>query len=289
MLLSGFTFVKDAVRYDFPILESIYSMLPVCNEVIVNIGKSEDETLDKISAIKSNKIKIIENVWDPAVKKEGRILALQTDLAKKECKGDFALYLQADEILHEQDYPAILEAVKNMEKNKKYDGARFRYFHFYGNYQYFQDNRRLWYFRSIRLVRNIPEIISEGDAVTFERTDKKSMKTFDCRARIFHYGWVRSLDVMTQKMQNAMQNYWDESNRFSDPAKTYWDTDFLREYKGTHPVFMASRIQHTPEGAGVKPTKHWPMPLHKSIVFLWPVLKRIRCLPEKYLNPKLQP
>jgi hypothetical protein len=289
MRLSGFTFVKDAVKYDFPVVESIHSLLPICDEVIVNVGHSNDETLSVIQKIKSDKIKIVENIWDTAVKKGGRILALQTDLAKKECKGEFGLYLQADEILHEQDYPLILRAVGKMEKNKRIDGVRFSFLHFYGNYKYYQDNRRLWYRRSIRLIRNIPEIISGGDAVTFERSDKKPMNTFNSKARIFHYGWVRSLDVMTQKMQNATQNYWDESNRFIDPAKTYWDTDFLRAYKNKHPVFMASRILYAIAGAGIKPTRHWTIPFQKTVVFLWPVLKRIRWLPEKYLNPKLQP
>ncbi|MBM3912615.1 MAG: glycosyltransferase family 2 protein, partial [Sphingomonadales bacterium] len=45
MKVSGFTFIRNAVLLDYPILEAIRSILPLCDEIVVAVGKSEDETL----------------------------------------------------------------------------------------------------------------------------------------------------------------------------------------------------------------------------------------------------
>ena len=44
MKVSGFTFVRNAVKYDYPVVESIASILPLCDEVVVAVGQSEDGT-----------------------------------------------------------------------------------------------------------------------------------------------------------------------------------------------------------------------------------------------------
>ena len=59
MFVSGFTIVRNAVKYDYPVVASIQSLLPLCDEVIVLIGNSEDETEQLIQSIDSAKIKII--------------------------------------------------------------------------------------------------------------------------------------------------------------------------------------------------------------------------------------
>ena len=50
-MLSGFTLVRNAVKLDFPIVPAIRSVLEVCDEVVVNVGKSEDETRDLVSSV----------------------------------------------------------------------------------------------------------------------------------------------------------------------------------------------------------------------------------------------
>lgn len=54
MKVSGFTFVKNAILYDYPIVEAISSILPLCDEVVVAVGKSDDNTLDLIRSIEDD-------------------------------------------------------------------------------------------------------------------------------------------------------------------------------------------------------------------------------------------
>ena len=64
MKVSGFTFIRNAIKYDYPIVEAIQSILPICDEFINAVGNSEDETLALIQKINTQKIKIIQTVWD---------------------------------------------------------------------------------------------------------------------------------------------------------------------------------------------------------------------------------
>ena len=63
MKVAGFTFIKNAVVNDYSIVEAISSILPVCDEFIVAVGKSEDGTRELIEGMNSPKIKIIDTVW----------------------------------------------------------------------------------------------------------------------------------------------------------------------------------------------------------------------------------
>src|SRR5881628_445587 len=113
MKVSGFTFCRNAVRYDYPVVESIRSILPIVDEFIVNVGQCEDGTLELIRSIGEPKIRIVESVWDETLRKDGLIYAQQTNIALASCTGDWAFYLQADEVIHEDDLPNILQAMRD--------------------------------------------------------------------------------------------------------------------------------------------------------------------------------
>jgi len=81
MKVAGFTFIRNAVKNDYPIVEAITSILPVCDEFIVALGNCDDETGNLIRAINSPKIKIIDTVWDDSLREGGAIFAAQTDIA----------------------------------------------------------------------------------------------------------------------------------------------------------------------------------------------------------------
>ena len=68
MKVSGFTFVRNAVKYDYPVVESIRSILPAVDEFIVNVGRCDDGTLELIRSIRDPKIKIVESVWDETLR-----------------------------------------------------------------------------------------------------------------------------------------------------------------------------------------------------------------------------
>ena len=81
MKVAGFTFIRNAVKNDYPIVEAITSILPICDEFVVALGNSEDETAQLIQAINSPKIKLINTVWDDTLRDGGAVFAVETDKA----------------------------------------------------------------------------------------------------------------------------------------------------------------------------------------------------------------
>ena len=136
MKVSGFTIARNAIKFGYPIVESIQSILPICDEFIVNVGDSDDGTLDLIKLIQSDKIRIIETVWDFSKGKE--VLSQQTNIALAECKGDWAFYLQTDEVIHEADLPSLKKTMQKYLDDKNVDALRFKWLHFYGSYYHYR-------------------------------------------------------------------------------------------------------------------------------------------------------
>ncbi|HAC24770.1 MAG TPA: glycosyl transferase, partial [Cytophagales bacterium] len=138
MKVAGFTIARNVIKYDYPIVEAITSILPLCDEIVVAVGKSEDDTLALIQSLPSEKIRIIETVWDDSMREGGRTFALETDKALRAVSPDvtWCFYIQADEVLHEQYYPVVRQAMEEFESDTSVEGLLFNYKHFYGSYDY---------------------------------------------------------------------------------------------------------------------------------------------------------
>lgn len=248
MKISGFIIIRNAVINDYPVKEAIQSVLPVVDEMIVSVGDSDDDTLGLIQSIASDKIRIVHSVWDPALRKGGEVLAIETDKAFAHISpdADWAFYIQADEVLHEKYHPVILEAAQKYKDQKEVEGLLFKYTHFYGTYNYVGDSRR-WYNREIRVIRNDKSIHSYKDAQGFRKDGRKLfVKLID--AQIYHYGWVKSPRQMLQKQKN-LGKFWRTDEEWE---KLLTDTDFwdfnnefdsLAKFTGTHPAVMLDRIK----------------------------------------------
>ena len=248
MQISGFTFVRNAIQYDYPVVESIMSILPVVDEFIVSVGNSDDQTLSLIQSISSPKIKIVESTWDDSLRSGGRVLAVETDKAFSHVseKSDWAFYLQADEVVHEKYHQTILKAANQYKDQLKVEGLLFNYLHFYGTYDYVGDTRR-WYDKEIRIIRNDKSIRSYRDAQGFRKNDRKlQVKQID--ASIYHYGWVKHPELQQHKRENFGKLWSDAEQTESDKQKRDLfnyvnDADSLVKFTGTHPQTMHQRIK----------------------------------------------
>lgn len=248
MKVTGFTFVRNAIKLDYPAVEAIRSILPLCDEVIVSVGNSEDGTLDLIRSINSPKIKIIETVWDDSLREGGRVLAVETDKALSHVSPDttWAFYIQADEVVHEDDYPAIRAAMEQYKDDLRVEGLLFKYVHFYGSYDFVGDSRT-WYNHEIRIVRNIKGLHSYKDAQGFRIGDRK-LNVKAVNARIHHYGWVK--DPRTaglEKWQNTARLYHGNNTERIKPilesrSFDYSGIDSLKRFTGKHPEAMREHI-----------------------------------------------
>ncbi|MDA3906138.1 MAG: hypothetical protein PF484_08705 [Bacteroidales bacterium] len=246
MKVSGFTFIRNAVKYDYPIVESIRSILPIVDEFIILLGQSEDNTKALIESIESPKIKIFPSIWDDSLRKGGRVLALETDKAFRQISldSDWAFYLQADEVIHEKYWPTIQKAMADNIDNKEVDGLLFKYIHFYGSYNFVGDSRK-WYRQEIRIIRNDKEIQSYRDAQGFRKNNKKlKVKAID--AYVYHYGWVKS-----PELQQAKHNYFPtlysgekatKKQSYTKDSFDYSKIDSLATFDESHPSIMQERI-----------------------------------------------
>jgi len=245
MKVSGFTFIKNAVKYDFPLVESVTSILPLCDEFIIVHGDSDDSTGNLIDSINSPKIKVFDTVWDPNLKQGGLILSQQTNVALSKATGDWCFYIQADEVVHEKYLPEIQKAMQTNLDDKKVEGLLFKYIHFYGSYNYAASSRQ-WYRNEIRIVRNNIGVQSFKDAQGFRRYDKL-LKVKPLDSYIFHYGWARPPKTMQKKMKYFHSLWhnkdWIDKNVPNEVEYDFSGMDSLKLFKDSHPAVMEERIE----------------------------------------------
>ena len=249
--------MRNGDKLYYPVTESIKSILPVCDEFIIAVGRGDDDdnTRKLISDIKDTKIKIIETVWDEKYFKNGKINAIQTDIAMKACSGDWLFYIQADEVVHEKYLPVIKNRCHELLDRREVEGLLFGYKHFWGDYNHYHTSHG-WYPYEIRIIRNLPTIHSYKDAQSFRHFDHydnphqnetRKLKVAKVNAQIYHYGWVRPPYLMKRKNRvfssfyrkpKNTENYLNESLHFD-----YGPLNRLAVFKESHPEVMTDRIR----------------------------------------------
>lgn len=226
---------------DYPIVESIKSLLPVVDELIVGVGQSEDSTKELILGINDPKIKVFDSYWDTAKTKGGLILSEKTNEALAHCANDWCIYLQGDEVLHENDYPQIRSSLEKYETDGQVQGLLFKYIHFYGGYDTIATARN-WYRNEIRAIKKSTGIQSVGDAQGFRVNGEKAYVR-DSGARVFHYGWVKPPEKMRTK-KKLLDRWWHGNNKDAENEVFDYDRSFgMRPFKGQHPQIMNERIK----------------------------------------------
>ncbi|HSI89469.1 MAG TPA: hypothetical protein VK927_00060, partial [Adhaeribacter sp.] len=259
MKVSGFTFVKNAVKFSFPVVESITSILPLCHEFIVSVGDSDDGTLELIQSINSPKIKIIRSVWDHSLREGGKVLAVETNKAFDAVSedSDWAFYIQADEVVHEKYHETIKQEMLRWKDHPEVEGLLFKYLHFYGTYDYLGDSRK-WYRNEIRIIRNDKSIRSYKDAQGFRKNDQK-LKVKPINAYVYHYGYVKHPADMKKKEWDMNRHWHDDSWIKENVQETahfdYSKIDSLAKFTGTHPAVMQKRVNEINWQLDLDPTR----------------------------------
>jgi len=250
MKVAGFSFVKNAVLYQYPLIEAIKSILPICDEFVIAVGKSDDGTLELIQGMNEPKIRIIETVWDEKPKEGPHVLAVETNKAMAHISPemDWAFYIQADEVVHEKYWETIKEAMLKYKDNDKVDGLLFNYLHFYGSYDYVATSSN-WYDHEIRVIKNNPAIYSHGDAQGFRKNEDEKLRVKPIEAYIHHYGWTREPEALKKKQVNFYSMYEDEFGKPKDFEKMAEKFDYehfvnsIAPFKGSHPEVIAELIK----------------------------------------------
>jgi len=281
MKVSGYTFIRNGTLLGYPFIESIQSLLPLCDEFIVAVGKSEDDTLERIKNIPSDKVKIIETQWNEKMQDRGFVYAQQKMIAQYACTGDWAFYLEGDEVLHEQDTETIRASMQKHLNNPEIEALVFDYKHFYGSPDWLAISPG-WYRRAPRIIRNTIRSWAP-DGLYFVIMDKNKHGRYPkaalVNAPIYHYGHVRSISAMQEKNQRVGR-YWGHNHPLFKGYQI--DGQALKPFDQSHPSCIDSWLkyeaeQHYKQNPNYKPSqreiKHrWAMKLEKW--FGWDLSKK---------------
>jgi hypothetical protein len=258
MKISGFSFVRNGDKLYYPTVEAIKSILPICDEFVIAIGKGDedDNTRALVAAIDDPKLRIIDTVWEEKYCQRGMINSYQTDIAMKACSGDWLFYVQADEVVHEKYLPIIKARCAELLKDSEVEGLLFNYKHFWGDYDHYHGGHG-WYPYEIRIVRNLPHIHSYQSAQSFRWFDTydnprqevgtRKLKVAKVDAYIYHYGWVRPPELMRNKNKALDSVHWGKTRAEKHYAQVpdyfdYGPLNRLKTFRESHPQVMQERI-----------------------------------------------
>ena len=249
-MLSGFTIVRNAVKLDFPIVPAIKSVLEVCDEVVVNVGKSDDATRDLVTSIADPRIRILDTEWD--FSKRNLMLSIETQRAMDACRGQWGIYIQADEVLHEDGARILKEKTQEWDGDARVEGLLVDYLHFYGGFETIGTSRR-WYRRETRCIRLGKDIRPYQGAQGFRvGPEYRRIGVRVTGAPMFHYGWARPAKAIREKHEASKVIYpWSRERSEQEQARGYLEwLPLLRPFTGAHPrvarVWVAERA-HDPD------------------------------------------
>lgn len=246
MKISAFTFIRNGSIFGFPFIESIRSVLPIVDEFVVNVGYGDDDTLERLRAIGDPKIRIIESRWNEAMKAGGYVYGQQKMIAQFNCSGDWAFYLEGDEVVHEAELGKIVDACRKHLDDERVEALTFDYYHFYGNANSVLDSPG-WYRREARIIRNTVKSCAPDGLFWHVLAERGRVTRYPWAAHtgahIYHYGWVRSEAEMNRKSENV-QKYWSNSHKRIDYREI--DQEIIRAFTGAHPAVIREWLPKEP-------------------------------------------
>jgi len=235
MKISGFTFIKNGQLLGYPFIESIQSILPIVDEFVINVGRSEDKTLELIQSINSNKIRIIVSEWNDSMVDKGYVYGQQKMIAQFNCKGDWAFYIEGDEVYHEDDLDKIKKSMNTYLNDPRVEALVFDFFHFYGNSNSILKSPG-WYRSEARIIKNSVRSYAPDGLfwlVLGSNKNGRYPRAKHTGVNCYHYGWLRSEEQMNLKSKKV-KKYWGEHYKKID--YTQIDQNIIKKFDGTHPA-----------------------------------------------------
>ena len=238
MKISGFTFIRNGNVLGYPFVSAIRSLLPLCDEIIVNVPRSTDGTLDTVRTIGDPRIRIIESDWDEKERVGDPIMRRHTDLALEQCSGDWCVYIQGDEVLHETGIPAMRSTMERELNNPVVQALLVDYTHFYGSF-WTEVYSFGWYYKEVRVIRRDPKIRAWGGAQGFRTTDGQKLRVKNSGGHYFHYGFALEPSQARIKVGNLVTVYGNDrvlKTVAERPERFYSDDQKVKPFRGTHPA-----------------------------------------------------
>ena len=239
MKVSGFTFIKNGQILGYPFVQSIKSILSIVDEFVINVGESDDDTLALVESISSPKIRIIQSKWNQCMQDRGYVYGQQKMISQFNCTGDWAFYIEGDEIYHENDLNQIKSLMEINLKDPSVEALAFDFYHFYGNANTYLDSPG-WYRSEARIIKTSCRSYAP-DGLFWLVLDNNKKGRYPRAKHIgvncYHYGWVRSEEEMNLKSQKV-QKYWGKDYVKVDYSQI--NSMIFKEFRGSHPKIIQS-------------------------------------------------
>ena len=254
--VSGFTICRNSEKLGYPFIESIQSLAPLCNEIIVTLDDTLDGTREQLLELQAQlkqqlqiELKIIDTKWNMQNMKGGAELAVQTDIALSHCQHNIVFYLQSDEVLHEEDYPLIQQDLLKLEQHPEAKSLVFQWIHFYGDQHTIVKNRK-WYRKEIRAFKKDSGLKSYKDAQSFRKAHEDTLiklPALESKAKVLHYGHMRPKELMAEKV-NYFKEQWQDKDQSKIAADKVFKAQYgIQKFKGTHPKIMQHYLSQQSE------------------------------------------
>ncbi len=239
MTLGGSMFIHNSIEFDYCVAESIQSLLDVCDEVSVVDAGSTDGTrayLDELAKT-TPKLRITSAPWTPTPGNGFKWLIKLANLAREQLTTEYHFSLQADEVLHVEDYDEIREF-----SNRGTDVGFIRRLNFWKDAQHWchVGGRDLCRIAPIE-VGNV-----QGDGNLDNNAPGRVIYT---GIDVYHYGALRHLEPLRKKTAEQEFNVWgvdpmnlpDSGTSLLSKSRKEWDDFYdkdLLPFEGTHPPIM---------------------------------------------------
>ncbi len=248
MFVSGMTIAKNLVRLDYPFIEAIRSALPLCDEFVAVIGDSDDGTFEAVQQLNDPKIRIVRTTWSEKVTPRKCILAQQTNIGLHLCRGDWVIYLQGNEVLHESSLPALRETMEAHKDNPEVEALLLERLTFWGDYDHVVHAYPERFKYSARILKPYVGMYSVRDAMSFAVFDGYSLngrypRAVDTGQDLFRYGFVQSPALLSEKYKLAVHIDGGDPNVGEENYYNYMPRQFVRRFEGTHPALMHDRVK----------------------------------------------
>ncbi len=254
--IAGFSIIRNATLLDFPLEASVASVLPVVDEFVLAVGRSDDDTLARAQALAAAHptLRLIDTEWD--FSRGTLVLSEQTNLAMAACAADWGIYIQADEVLGDGAAARLRQTIERVHGRPNVEGVVVDYLHFYGSFDVVGVSRR-WYRREIRAVRLGGAIRSHKDAQGFRVGDEaRRVRAVRAPANMYHYGWARPDWALRAKREQDLAIYANRNRLDPDRPLLPWMPG-LRSFTGEHPALVREWIAARREqGSWIAPRTH---------------------------------
>jgi hypothetical protein len=246
MKVSGFSFLRNGTLLGYPFIQSIQSVLPICDEFVVAVGDCQDDTLERLYALNEPKLRIIETRWNENMQDRGYVYAQQKMIAHFNCTGDWAFYLEGDEIVHERDLPIIKANLEKYLNDPNVEALVFDYYHFFGTPDTIAVSHH-WYRRAPRIIRNSIRTYSpDGLFFVVMTKNKRGRYPYAAHsgAHIYHYGHVRPVAKMQDKIYQ-INKYWGWEIEIFNAYQV--DPKAIAPFTGEHPAIIQNWLREEAE------------------------------------------